>query len=112
MVNCRKMLIIGIDGCRPDSLIASDTPNIDLLVEAGVFSFDAQTGEITVSGPSWSSMLSGVWHTKHGVKDNSFSEAQFEHFPHFFQRIKEVKSSTYTASLVHWKPIHTEIVTH
>jgi predicted AlkP superfamily pyrophosphatase or phosphodiesterase len=112
MVNCKKTLIIGIDGCRPDALIASDTPNIDLLIEAGVFSFHSQTSEITVSGPSWSSMLSGVWHTKHGVKDNSFSDAQFELFPHFFQRIKEVKPSTFTASLVHWRPIHTEIVTH
>ena len=30
-----KVLIIGIDGCRPDALNVAKTPNLDALVEAG-----------------------------------------------------------------------------
>ena len=33
-----KVLIIGIDGCRPDALIAANTPSIDHLIENGSFS--------------------------------------------------------------------------
>jgi predicted AlkP superfamily pyrophosphatase or phosphodiesterase len=30
-----KVLIIGIDGCRPDALKAATAPNLDALIEAG-----------------------------------------------------------------------------
>ena len=65
----KKVLILGIDGLRPDALIAANTPNVDRLLENGCFSAEAQTGQYTVSGPGWSSLLTGVWWSKHGVTD-------------------------------------------
>ena len=56
----KKVLLIGLDGVRVDILAAANTPNIDALIANGTFSDDAQTRPRTVSGPGWSSMLTGV----------------------------------------------------
>ena len=34
----RKVLMIGIDGCRPDALNLANTPNIDSLIDNGAYS--------------------------------------------------------------------------
>lgn len=106
----KKVLIIGIDGCRPDALRTARTPNIDELIEGGPHSFDAQTCALTKSGPSWASVLTGAWPNKHGVVNNSIEGARFDDHPHFFQRLREVRPDLYTASVVHWEPIHSKIV--
>ena len=38
-----KVLLIGIDGVRPDVLREVATPNLDALIQAGAFSDQAQT---------------------------------------------------------------------
>ncbi len=81
-----KVLMIGIDGCRPDALLAADTPCLDRLIDDGALSVQAQTCAVTSSGPSWSSLLTGTWPEKHGVQDNSFEGAQFDRYPHVFVR--------------------------
>jgi predicted AlkP superfamily pyrophosphatase or phosphodiesterase len=107
-----KALIIGIDGCRPDALLAANTPHMDALIADGAFSDQAQTGEYTISGPCWADMLTGVWYTKHGVRDNSFDGARFDAYPHFFRRIKERRPDLVTASIVNWEPINGMILSH
>lgn len=108
----KKVLIIGIDGVRPDCLLTAKTPHLKALAQAGASSYVAQTGPITVSGPSWSSMLTGVWHAKHGVKDNSFQGEQYATYPHIFRRIKQTDEKRLTASIVHWAPINHWILSH
>ncbi len=103
------MIIIGIDGCRSDALIAANTPNIDKLIENGSFTPIAQTRPVTSSGPGWSNMLTGVWQDKHGVKDNSFSNDNYEDYPHFFNRIKAKDPSMHCASIVRWEPIQSRM---
>jgi predicted AlkP superfamily pyrophosphatase or phosphodiesterase len=105
-----KVLLIGIDGCRPDALARAKAPQLHELIREGAFSDKAQTGDIPISGPGWASMLTGVWRTKHGVFNNDFVGAQWTQYPHFFRRIKEVQPKAYTASIVHWGPIETRIV--
>jgi predicted AlkP superfamily pyrophosphatase or phosphodiesterase len=105
-----KVLIVGIDGCRPDALQAAQTPNIDKLIGGGAYSFDAQTCALTKSGPSWASVLTGVWPDKHGVINNSMAGERFDQYPHFFKRLRELRPDLYTASIVHWEPIHSQIV--
>ena len=39
----RKVLVVGIDGCRPDALQEARTPNIDSLASNGVSTFEAMT---------------------------------------------------------------------
>jgi hypothetical protein len=69
----KKVLLIGLDGIHVDILEQADTPNLNSLIAGGSFSADARTRPITVSGPGWSSMLTGVWMEKHGVESNDFT---------------------------------------
>jgi len=102
-----KVLIIGIDGCRPDALLAAETPNMDKLWKDGAYSFKARTDEISSSGPAWSAMLTGVWHQKHNVTNNDYENPDLEHYPHFFHRIRQEKPELKTYSVANWGPVHT-----
>ena len=60
-----RVLMIGIDGVRPDALQAAETPALDALVANGYASFDAMNDDITISGPGWSAIHCGVRSGKH-----------------------------------------------
>ena len=111
----KKVLYIGIDGTRFDAIEKAETPNLDALVKEGIYSptclilGDRYRKNDTVSGPGWSSILTGVWADKHGVHNNTFVGMNYKEFPHFFARLKEVRPDAKTASLVTWEPIHKHI---
>lgn len=111
----KKVLFIGIDGTRFDSIEKADTPSLDALVAGGIHSptclilGDRYQKNDTVSGPGWSSILTGVWADKHGVQNNSFKGRNYTDFPHFFARLKEVRPAAKTVSLVTWEPVHSLI---
>jgi predicted AlkP superfamily pyrophosphatase or phosphodiesterase len=112
----RKVLLIGIDGCRPDAITKADTPNLDRLAKNGVMSLNTSIlgprdcGNDTISGPGWSSIFTGVWADKHGVMDNDFKTPNYNRYPHFFSLLKQKRPSAVTASFVDWKPIADKIV--
>jgi Domain of unknown function (DUF4983)/Concanavalin A-like lectin/glucanases superfamily/Type I phosphodiesterase / nucleotide pyrophosphatase len=106
----KKLLIIGIDGCRGDALMGANTPNVHALLPNSVYSLDALTEAPTWSGNGWSTMLSGVTHLKHGVTDNSFSSPNFGTYPSFLKRLETYNTALRTMSIVHWAPINTYIV--
>ncbi len=101
-----KVIVIGIDGLRPDALAAADTPNLDALIANGLYSPDALNDDITVSGPGWSAMLCGVWSDKHGVENNFFLNSDYDTYPPIFRRLEEYNSELHTASICHWSPIN------
>ncbi len=112
----RKVLVIGIDGLRPDALERAEAPNLDRLIQHGVYSPVAQilsphfTKADTCSGPGWSSILTGVWADKHGVLDNEFHDSKYEAYPSFFHRIKQARPESLTISIANWPPINASIV--
>lgn len=105
----KKVLVIGIDGCRPDALMTANTPNLDALMANGTFSLDARNIRTTSSGPGWSSILTGVWQEKHGVTDNSFSGSNYSRYPHFFKHIKNAYPNSRNVSISEWQPINDKI---
>lgn len=112
----RKVLLIGIDGCRPDAIQAAATPNLDRLISEGAISTNTsilgprETGSDTVSGPGWSSIFTGVWADKHGVRDNEFTGKNYRRYPHFFSLLRQARPDAVTASFCDWKPIHEHIL--
>lgn len=112
----KKVLYIGIDGCRFDALAAADTPHLDALRKNGshadntLILGDRYQENDTVSGPGWSSIYCGVWADKHNVLNNGFAKPNYADYPHFFRRLKESRPDARTASFVTWAPIHTKIV--
>ncbi|MHC4219444.1 MAG: FAD:protein FMN transferase, partial [Planctomycetota bacterium] len=106
----KRVLVIGIDGFRPDALASARTPNLDRLIAEGCFTDRATTTEVTVSGPAWSSFLTGVWSNKHGVHDNTFEGSEYGRYPHFFARLREGRPDAFTVSALDWLPLDEHIV--
>jgi len=113
----KKVLFIGIDGCRFDAIQAAKTTHLALLIGEGAYANntlilgDRQTQNDTVSGPGWSSLLTGVWADKHGVNDNDFKNHRLRDYPDFFVRLKSQRPDALCVSLADWAPLHLNIVT-
>lgn len=100
-----KVLLIGIDGVRPDVLAEVATPNMDALAASGWYTAEARTTTPSVSGPSWSSMLTGVWPEKHGVTDNTFAGRDYATWPGFLTRVERERPELSTFAALDWLPL-------
>ncbi len=74
----KKVLIIGVDGLRPDALELADTPNIDALIANGTYAPDSTTSDATFSGPGWTDVLFGIHRNDHAVNTNETSPNPFD----------------------------------
>lgn len=102
----KKVLVIGIDGMRPDAMEIAETPNINRLYKdgAGIY-LKGYNEDLTFSGPNWSTIINGVHHDKHGVIRNSFDGHDFSEFPNFLRRLKDFNPNLFTASFIAWDPL-------
>ncbi len=104
----KKVLVVGIDGCRPDALQKAKATNLAALAQSGAFSYTAQNLPLrlvdaeTSSGPSWASLLSGVFPDKHGWLDDVRRKRFNGQYPHFFARLKTHDPNLSTASIITW----------
>jgi predicted AlkP superfamily pyrophosphatase or phosphodiesterase len=101
----KKVLVIGIDGVRPDIMAEINTPAIDTLIAHGAYSGRILSRARTVSGPSWSSILTGVWPEKHGVTSNDLSPNNYANYPDFLSRLELIDPSYSTFAVVDWPPL-------
>jgi hypothetical protein len=62
------IIIITIDGLRPDALDLAITPNLDKLRAKGAYSPQAQTISLSITLPSHTSMLTGITQKRHGIE--------------------------------------------
>ena len=107
-----KVLYIVIDGVRYDALTAELAPNMMDLIDNGntAWTTTGVNENITWSGPNWSTLLTGVHHQKHNVKDNAFVNPKFEAWPTIFYRLESIYMDIQTASIVNWDAVNDYIV--
>ncbi|WP_227624969.1 alkaline phosphatase family protein [Fimbriimonas ginsengisoli] len=67
------VLLVSIDGMRPDALRSANTPYLDRLVANGTVCWNARTVMPSVTLPCHTSMLRGVDVPRHGITSNRFS---------------------------------------
>ncbi len=101
----RKVLLIGIDGVRSDAFLQANTPNMDALLANATYTFDSWHTGITISGPSWSTILTGVNWNKHLVTGNSFSATNFSQYPPFPALAKQHKPNLHCSIVAEWHPL-------
>jgi len=120
----KKSLFFGIDGLGfgEQGFSVASTPFMDSLINGswqsgyqGAYSDQAFAGgvlgtpsqQITVSGPGWSTMLTGVWTDRHGVTGNgsSFASGDYANNPPYLATVKAAIPSLTTVSHVYWPPI-------
>lgn len=68
----RRVVILSIDGLRPDAISLAPMPNLLALMQSGAYSLTAQTVRPSVTLVSHASMLGGVCPSKHGVDWNDY----------------------------------------
>ena len=79
--------------------------HVQALIAGGAYSSTAQTRMPTMSGPGWSSMLTGVWSNKHGVLNNIFTHKNYEKYPDLLTRLERINPSFSTFAAAGWPPI-------
>ncbi len=100
-----KVLLIGIDGVRPDVLAGVPTAAMDSLAASGWYTANVRTTTPSVSGPAWSSILTGVWPEKHGVLDNGFEGRRYAEYPGFLTRVEQGRPTLGTFAALDWMPL-------
>ncbi|MER5508200.1 alkaline phosphatase family protein [Streptomyces sp. NPDC002766] len=114
-----KVLVVGMDGLRYDRLTRSPAtaPVLHGLMAAGahgtsLLPYGEMDGQAengpwtsmayTDSGPGWSSVLTGVWPDRHGVRGNDFDGADYARYPDFLSRAVAARPGLRTAAAVSW----------
>ena len=106
MTAARKLLLIGIDGLRVDDALRSPAPAARLAAfgRAGVVL--PMTMEVpTISGPGWSSLLTGVRLAEHGVVDNHFQGHRLRRCRDLLARAVDARPSCSTFAAADWPPL-------
>ena len=68
----KRVLILSIDGLRPDAISLAPMPNLLKLMQTSAYSLTAQTVYPSVTLVSHASMLTGLCPSKHGVDWNDY----------------------------------------
>jgi|GEM_PF-5144498 len=103
-----KVLIIGIDGVRGDvaEMVAEENQGaFGKIKDGGAWSFNANMGPLSNSAAGWSSMLTGVWCDRHGVRDNSWEGSNHSTVPNIFDIVESNDPNLRTAALYWWDPL-------
>ncbi|MFF8604446.1 alkaline phosphatase family protein [Streptomyces sp. NPDC015346] len=106
-----KVLVIGMDGLRYDRIDAAKAPHLKAMMANGTYGLSllyANPMAATSSGPGWSTISTGVWPDKHGVKDNTFTGKNYTRYPGFLARLAQVRPELSTYAAVDWKPLDTQ----
>jgi len=102
----KKVLLIGVDGCRPDAMLFADTPNMKKLIGSGAYSFHAETAlAASLSGPNWASIFTGLV-SKHGVDTNVTVLGDLNGHQNMFELVKNASPNvrTFLSSAINGNP--------
>ncbi|MGO4633362.1 alkaline phosphatase family protein [Streptomyces sp. 2RAF24] len=100
-----RVLVIGIDGVRLDLLPELDTLHLDGIARAG-FLAPVEVDDVTptMSGPCWTTIVTGVGVTKHGVWGNRLDGNRLDVFPDFTTRLA-AECGRRTFAVGGWAPL-------
>ncbi|MFD8205691.1 alkaline phosphatase family protein [Streptomyces sp. NPDC059695] len=105
-----KVLVVGMDGLRHDRIDAAQAPTLKSLMANGTYGRSllyANPMAATSSGPGWSTISTGVWPDKHGVKDNTFTGKNYGRYPGFLARLNQVRPELSLFAAVDWPELDT-----
>ncbi len=98
-----KVLLIMLDGCRPDALQQAHTPHLDSLWQTGAITWNARSVMPSVTLPAHNSIFRGVSPQQHGVgADNVFKPSALA-FPSLFDLAS--LAAKHTAMFYSWSQL-------
>jgi hypothetical protein len=101
------VLLIGTDGTNLSKVLADPT-NVGFfkLMAESVTGATSLVGHTTISGPSWSTILTGAWDNKTGVINNIFNPKPYDSWPTVFNLLEYNKPEIDTAVVADWPYIN------
>lgn len=94
------VMIISIDGLRPDRALLANMPALRAMVRGGAYTFWARTTAVAVTMPSHTSMVTGVSPAVHGIEWNAdlpLSQPVYPRVPTLFEMATR---AGYTSALI------------
>ena len=101
----QKVLLIGIDGLMIHRAIDSGRAKTLKALRDQSFFIDTQVDMPTVSGPSWSTLLTGKQQDVHQVVDNYFQNHNLQEAPDFLTQALAKNSNLKTYAAAGWPPL-------
>ncbi|MFN8588996.1 MAG: alkaline phosphatase family protein [Candidatus Eisenbacteria bacterium] len=77
----RHVVVVSLDGLRPDVALRADMPAFRALMARGAFTLYAATTDVAITLPSHTSMLTGVTPARHGITYNADPRPQDQPWP-------------------------------
>lgn len=100
-----KVLLIGIDGLMIDRAVASGRAKTLSALKENSFFAEMSVDMPTVSGPSWTTLLTGQTQDIHKVIDNDFQNHKLAEAPDLLTQAAENFSEVITYAAAGWPPL-------
>jgi len=103
----QHVLVIGVDGTNL-SRILDDAENENFLdlVQHSTTAASSIVGHTTISNPSWTSILTGVWGERTGVINNVFTPWTYDKWPTVFDQLEGINRDIKTMTVANWNVIN------
>jgi Type I phosphodiesterase / nucleotide pyrophosphatase len=102
-----NVLVIGVDGTNLSRILADDeNDNFFALMDDGTTAASSIVGHTTISNPSWSAILTGVWSERTGVINNVFTPSTYDKWPTVFNQLEADNSDIETTAIADWDVIN------
>ncbi len=105
MARQTKVLLIGIDGLMIDRAVASGRAKTLSVLKENSFFTEMSVDMPTVSGPSWTTLLTGQTQDIHKVIDNDFQNHNLAQAPDLLTQAAENFSEVITYAAAGWPPL-------
>ena len=99
-----RIIIVSIDGGRPDLLLRANCPTIRSLMADGAYTFWARTTAVGITLPSHVSMLTGVIPVRHGIHWNEELPLATPYYPKVPTIFELAQKAGYRTAIVTAKP--------
>ena len=108
----KRVLLIGVDGLRADAAAMLPLPNLNRLKQLGTHTFWAkvQSTGTAVSGPGWTSLLTGYEPEDHSVDGNN--DLKDVSRDTVLKMVKDTFPDMKVAASVSWHPLINDIFDH
>ena len=106
----QRVLVIGVDGTNLSRILADpENENFLELIEGATNSAPSIVGHTTISNPSWTAILTGVWGERTGVINNVFTPWTYDSFPTVFNQLESLETpdqEIVTKAIANWNVIN------
>jgi len=107
LLAAEHVLLIGTDGTNLSKILeyAYDS-GFKTAMDQGITGAATEVNHTTISGPSWSTILTGVWDDKHGVINNVFESDPYDKWPTVFNLLEYHNPNIETSVIADWDYIN------